>query len=83
MGQTEAANHFDMRGCLGGISIPCQIVHGKEDEVVSVERATDLQSEMPKAKLTLLENVGHFPQLEDPENLSFAIRRVGCQVTGY
>ena len=80
MGQTEAANRFDVRGCLGEISVPCQIVHGKEDGVVPLARAVELQDEIGYAEITVLEDVGHFPQLEDPENLSLAIRRVGRQV---
>jgi pimeloyl-ACP methyl ester carboxylesterase len=83
MGQTEAANRFDVRGCLGEISVPCQIVHGKEDGVVPVQRAMELQREIGNAEITVLENVGHFPQLEDPKNLSLAIRRVGRQVAGW
>jgi pimeloyl-ACP methyl ester carboxylesterase len=83
MGQTEAANRFDVRGRLGEISVPCQIVHGKEDGVAPVERAMELQGEIANAEITVLENVGHFPQLEDPKNLSLAIRRIGRQVTGY
>ncbi len=82
MGQTEAANRFDARGRLGEISVPCRIVHGKVDEVAPVARAMELYRGIPNAKIALLENVGHFPQLEDPENLSLEIRRLGRQVTG-
>jgi pimeloyl-ACP methyl ester carboxylesterase len=82
MGQTEAANHFDVRGQLGDIAVPCCIVHGKEDNVAPVARAMELYRGIPNATIALLEDVGHFPQLEDPENLSLEIRRLSRQVTG-
>ena len=76
-----AADRFDVRGGLERVSVPCRIVHGAEDEMVPLQRAMELQREIGSAEISVLENVAHFPQLEDPERLSRAIRRIGGQLT--
>ena len=82
MGQAAAADRFDVRRGLQTVSVPCEIVHGAEDEMVPLQRAIELRNEISGSEITVLENVGHFPQLEDPKRLSDAIRRVGCQLEG-
>ncbi len=75
--QQEAARAFDVRNRLKEISCPCCVVHGVEDQVVSLERARELAGTIGGATLVELKDVGHFPQIEAVDDLVGAIRSVG------
>jgi 3-oxoadipate enol-lactonase len=74
MGQSAAARVFDVRTRLNEIQCPSVIVHGMEDEVVPVERALELSIGIAGSKIRRIEEVGHFPQLEDPKSLALAVQ---------
>ncbi len=50
----------------GGISLPCLLIWGDTDRVVPLWVGERLASELPRARLEILERCGHMPQEEDP-----------------
>ena len=55
------------RNQYGLIRIPVGIIWGAEDSITPIDQARDLQSLIKGASLTILSNVGHIPQIENPE----------------
>lgn len=49
------------------IRSPACIVHGEKDRLVDVRSSRELAAEVPHVELFELPNLGHIPQLEDPE----------------
>ena len=52
---------------LAQSSIPTLILWGAEDRILHVSGARILESVMPKAKSVIMEDVGHAPMIERPE----------------
>ena len=52
---------------LHQISQPTLLIHGTEDRVVPVASALWAAEQRPDWKFELIENMGHTPQIEDPE----------------
>jgi|SRR5579883_2643707 len=53
---------------------PTLIIWGKEDHLTPLREANQLLSEIPSAELVLIEQAGHMPMLEQPEQFMAAIR---------
>jgi pimeloyl-ACP methyl ester carboxylesterase len=49
------------------------VVWGREDPIAVPEIARQLERETPGAKLTWLDDLGHYPQAEDPQRWSAAV----------
>jgi pimeloyl-ACP methyl ester carboxylesterase len=67
--QRRAIGDFDYRSDLKRISVPVQILHGRDDEIISYEAAEELVSSIPQAQLTPLEKIGHLILAESPKVL--------------
>ncbi|HZW38376.1 MAG TPA: alpha/beta hydrolase [Ignavibacteriaceae bacterium] len=52
---------------LKEINIPVQIIWGKNDPLLPYKQALKLRDEIPPAVLHLVEDCGHIPQIEKPE----------------
>jgi len=63
---TGSLRNYDRTEDLKKINLPCLIVHGKFDYIVS-ECATLSRDYLPNAELHILENCSHHTFLEDPE----------------
>jgi len=65
----EASNRdkADLRGELKKVKAPVLIVVGDDDFACGPDVAYYLHLELPKSKLLLIEDAGHFPWLEQPE----------------
>ena len=46
---------------------------GDEDSITPLEQAHDLQTLLPQATLTILPELGHIPQIEDPDAFNAAL----------
>lgn len=57
-------------GRLGAVTTPVELLWGASDRVVPLDYAERLRSELPAARLTLLEKCGHVPQVECPERFA-------------
>lgn len=51
---------------------PVQLIYGKEDRILPhiAKTMTRLQNDLPQAKLTALDNCGHFLQEDEPERIA-------------
>jgi len=58
----------DLRNNLKEISCPVLLVRGKDDPLVSSQDIERIRKEIPNSSIIEIENVGHFPQVENPEN---------------
>ncbi|UCH61740.1 MAG: alpha/beta hydrolase [Fidelibacterota bacterium] len=61
---------------LPEIDIPTLIIVGKEDFICTPSAARLMHSEMPNSELLVIEQAGHFPWLEQPEEFFGGMKRV-------
>jgi pimeloyl-ACP methyl ester carboxylesterase len=57
---------------LTRLDLPCHVLWGRRDPVAVPAIAEQLAREIPGARLTWLDEVGHYPMLESPERWSLA-----------
>ena len=55
------------RGEVSRIKVPVVMIWGDHDDVTPLAQANDLRSLVPSASLRLIKDVGHIPQIEDPD----------------
>jgi pimeloyl-[acyl-carrier protein] methyl ester esterase len=66
----NALKDADLRGLLPEISVPVLLIHGTGDRICLPEASKYMASNIPGARLELLENRGHAPFLTDPERFN-------------
>ena len=54
----------------GQITAPTLVVWGKEDQIIPVEEAHTSVKMLPDARLHIIENCGHWPQIECAEEFN-------------
>ncbi len=57
----------DFRNAITGIEAPVLVVWGKEDRVINYRNAEVFVDRIPNASMVLLDDVGHAPMVEVPE----------------
>jgi pimeloyl-ACP methyl ester carboxylesterase len=62
------------RPILGRTRVPIRVVWGDRDPIAVLEIGRRL-AEMSGGPLTILDGVGHYPQMEDPERWAAAVGR--------
>lgn len=65
-----------LRDRLAGIKGPTHVIWGDSDQIVDPEYGRAFAEAIPGATFEVLKNTGHLPQLESPELLASAVRRV-------
>jgi pimeloyl-ACP methyl ester carboxylesterase len=63
-------------GKLGEIQSPVHLIWGLSDQVMPLDYARRMQTELPAATLTTLDACGHVPQVECPARFVAALRGV-------
>jgi pimeloyl-ACP methyl ester carboxylesterase len=58
---------FLLEGRLNEITVPVNLLWGESDQVMSLDYARRLQTQLPVAQLTTLSRCGHVPELECPK----------------
>jgi pimeloyl-ACP methyl ester carboxylesterase len=58
---------------LKSIHAPTLVVWGRQDELIGVDRAEKFRDSIPGAKLVIIEQCGHVPQIEKPEEFNRAL----------
>lgn len=71
--QADEAYTAAFEGQLDQIRCPVHVIWGKDDPWIPVTRGKALQAKIGTASLTLLNGVGHLPQLEAPEAVLAAL----------
>jgi pimeloyl-ACP methyl ester carboxylesterase len=58
---------------LASLSMTVLFIHGRQDKVVALQHSIDAQRMTPGSQLMILENCGHIPQLEKPDEFNAAL----------
>lgn len=72
--QNAMINRVDRRDSLAAISCPTIVVHGRDDQSWPLENGEELARLIPGARLSVIENCGHFPTLDRPTETTEALR---------
>jgi pimeloyl-ACP methyl ester carboxylesterase len=64
---------------LGGVNTPALIVWGREDRIVPLECGERYAKALPRARLTVIENAGHFVDMERPAELARPVLEFATQ----
>lgn len=68
----ERPDSFDI---LSQFNKPALIIHGDEDQIMSIEDAQAIQKAIRGSKLEIIPSAGHLPNLEQPQAFNAALRR--------
>jgi pimeloyl-ACP methyl ester carboxylesterase len=69
------ADGYDPETVAAKVTAPVLMISGSEDRVNPIDKnAAVLAKTMPKAKLEILEGVGHLPEVEAPERVNAMLR---------
>lgn len=63
----------DSRPMLADIDVPVLIIHGEHDQIVPLAEAEEMVEAIPDAELVVLEDAGHLPNLEQPDDFNEAV----------
>lgn len=72
-GDFLACSRFDIQSRLPGISVPVRIIAGDKDRLTPLRFAQSLANGLPDARLTIVEQAGHFTMLEQPDRIAHLI----------
>lgn len=66
-------NRPDSTPTLADIDVPTLIIHGADDQIVPLSEAKAMHKAIKHSKLVVLENAGHLPNLEQPDQFNDAV----------
>ena len=69
----DALLAFDARPVARGLAVPAAILHGRSDGVFPLAHGEALANAIPGARLTVFEDSGHSPHLEEPDAFNAAL----------
>ncbi len=70
---TRAAQPPELADHLSKILVPTLVIAGQYDQIVPLEYSLQLSQDLPNAQLVILDNCGHVPQEECPDNFMQAV----------
>ena len=73
--QTAIMTRPDARPWLAGIRCPTLVMVGRQDALTPMENATELAAGIPDSRLVVIDDCGHLPPLERPEETNRHLRR--------
>ena len=73
--QTAAMNRPDSRPTLRSINCPAVVICGREDQVTPLELSEEMVAGIADARLVVVEDCGHMSPLEQPTEVTNALRR--------
>jgi pimeloyl-ACP methyl ester carboxylesterase len=69
------ADGYDPETVAGRVTAPVLMISGNEDQVNPIDKhAAVLAKAMPKAKLEILDGIGHLPEVEAPDKVNAMLR---------
>ncbi len=71
---TVGAKTYDVRDRLPEIHVPTLILHGRQDGRVPLGQAEELHRGIARSRLTVLEDCGHWPQVEKRAEFVAAVK---------
>jgi 3-oxoadipate enol-lactonase len=69
--RSERINY--LKEVLPQINIPTLVIVGRQDEFTPIAKAEELQGNLQNCKLVIIEDAGHMPNLEQPEEFNTAV----------
>jgi 3-oxoadipate enol-lactonase len=51
---------------LTQLNLPAVVIHGKDDQIIPVEEAKQMDADLVNSKLVIIPEAGHLPNLEQP-----------------
>ena len=72
-GDLVACDKQDVTAEITGIAIPVLVICGDDDKMTPPDFSRFLADRIPGARLSLIENAGHFVMLENPEAVNQAV----------
>ena len=72
--QDAMRTRVDARDSIEAISCPTIVIHGRDDQSWPLENGEELAQLIPGARLSVIENSGHFPTLDQPKETTAALR---------
>ena len=66
----KSAKRDNLAGRLGDVQCPSLLIWGRQDEVTPPEVAEEFHTLLPKSTLAWLDNCGHAPMMERPEEFA-------------
>jgi pimeloyl-ACP methyl ester carboxylesterase len=76
--QVQAVSSHDTSQRLGEIAVPTLVIHGSEDQMLSVSNAHHIAERIPGARLVVMEGVGHAFWWERPERSAQLVRELAA-----
>jgi pimeloyl-ACP methyl ester carboxylesterase len=64
----------DQQNTLRKIAVPCLVMCGADDPITPVKRHSFMAEMIPSADLHVVDDAGHLPMLEQPEQVARALR---------
>jgi 3-oxoadipate enol-lactonase len=71
-----------LKEVLPEIDIPTLVIVGRKDEFTPVAKAEELQRNLQNCKLVIIEDAGHMPNLEHPDQFNDAVLSFLDHITG-
>lgn len=68
------AEREDSTPVLSQFSFPILLIHGDADTLIPIDRAKEIKSALPAARLIKLKKAGHMPMLEFPKETAEALK---------
>jgi 3-oxoadipate enol-lactonase len=68
------AGRPDSSDLLSSLSVPLVLIHGDADVLIPIERAREVQTAVPHARMFTLGGVGHMPMLEASSQVAEALK---------
>lgn len=69
----ETLNCYDKTAALGEIAVPALLVYGADDRLTPPSIGRDMAAKMPDARLVVIEDAGHLPNIEQPDAFNAAV----------
>ena len=66
----EATTFYDRVADLPNIKVPVLLVYGGADKLTPPKIGERMQQEIPDARLEVIEDAGHLPNIEQPEEFN-------------
>jgi len=66
-------NRPDSSRILQQINVPTLIMHGADDQIISLSESQAMQAGIPNSKLQIIPDSGHLPNLEQPRTFNRAV----------
>jgi len=68
--EADPADGLPDEAALGQIDVPALVIHGALDRIIHPAVGEALAELLPRARLELLDDIGHMPQLESPRRVA-------------